>query len=111
MRLVKKLITKEEKYMKHLRIENQQGEFCRGKDWLVITEITENDILNLAKAAISEEDFDVDPFNNDDLPNPAQNIIYQKVSEQLLMLSVRKQEFRDETRNIYQDAYAKYCKE
>lgn len=95
--------------MKHLRIENRQGEFYRGNDWLVITEITENDILNLAKAAISEEDFEVDPFNNDDLPNPAQNIIYQKVSDQLLMLRARKQEFLDETRNIYQDAYNKYC--
>lgn len=111
MRQVKKLITKEEKYMKHLRIENRQGEFYRGNDWLVITEITENDILNLAKTAVSEEDFEVDPFDNDDLPNPAQNIIYQKVSEQLLMLSARKQEFLDETRNIYQDAYDKYCSE
>lgn len=97
--------------MKHLRIENRQGEFYRGNDWLVITEITENDILNLAKAAVSEEDFEFDLFNNDELPNPAQNTIYQKVSEQLLMLSARKQEFLDETRNIYQDAYNKYCSE
>ena len=61
---MKKLITKEEKYMKHLRIENRQGEFLRGNDWLVITEITENDILKLAKVAVSEEDFEVEPFNN-----------------------------------------------
>ena len=111
MRLVKKHITKEEKYMKHLRIEKRQGEFHRGDDWLVITEITESDILNLAKAAVYGENFEVDPFNNDELPNPAQNIIYQKVSEQLLMLKARKQEFLDETRNIYQDAYNKYCGE
>lgn len=111
MRQVKKLITKEEKYMKHLRIENRQGEFLRGNDWLVITEITENDILKLAKVAVSEEDFEVEPFNNDKLPNPVQNIIYQKISEQLLILNARKQDFLDETRNIYQDAYDKYCKE
>lgn len=83
----------------------------RGTDWLVITEITENDILELAIVAVSEEDFEVEPYNNDKLPSPAQNIIYQKISEQLLILSARKQEFLDETRNIYQDAYNKYCKE
>lgn len=104
-------IMKEEKYMKHLRIENRQGEFLRENDWVVITEVAEEDILNLAKAAIYDNNFEIDPFNSDELPNPAHRIIYQKISEQLLSLHTRKQEFLDETRNIYQDAYNKYCNE
>lgn len=95
--------------MRHLRIKDQKGEFLRGANWLVVTEITADDILNLAKVAVKEDDFEVDPYDEAALPNPAQRIIYQKISEQLLSLNTRKQEFLDETRNIYQNAYEKYC--
>ena len=95
--------------MKHLRIKDQKGEFLRDANWLVVTEITADDILNLAKAAVKEDDFKVDPYDEAALPNPAQRIIYQKISEQLISLNARKQEFLDETRNIFQDAYEKYC--
>lgn len=95
--------------MKCLRINDQKGEFLRETNWLVVTEITADDILKLAKAAVKEDDFEVDPYDEAALPNPAQRIIYQKISEQLLSLNTSKQEFLDETRNIYQDAYEKYC--
>jgi hypothetical protein len=97
--------------MKHLRINNRQGEFLRGNEWVVITEIIADDILNLARAAVTEEDFETDSFDDSALLNPAQKIIYQKISEQLMSLHARKQEFIDETRNVFQDAYDKYCKE
>ena len=97
--------------MKHLRINNRQGEFLKGSDWVVITEIIADDILNLARAAVSEDDFEVDVFDESALVNPAQRIFYQKISDQLISLHARQQEFADETRNIYQDAYDKYCKE
>lgn len=95
--------------MKHLRIKDAKGEFLRNANWLVVTEITADDILNLAKAAVKEDDFEVDSYDEAALPNPAQRIIYQKISEQLMSLHARKQEFLDEIRNIYQDAYDKYC--
>ena len=66
--------------MKHLRINNRQGEFLKGSDWVVITEIIADDILNLARAAVSEDDFEVDVFDESALVNPAQRIIYQKIS-------------------------------
>mgnify|MGYP004556930535 CR=1 FL=1 len=96
--------------MKHLRINNQQGEFLRENDWVIITEISAEDILNLARAAVTKDGFEVDVFDESALLNPAQKIIYQKISEQLISLHARKQEFADETRNIYQDAYDEYCK-
>ena len=94
--------------MKHLRIKDQKGEFLRSSNWIVITEITADDILNLAKKAITEEDFEIDSYDEAILQNQAQRIIYQKLSDQLISLHARKQEFLDETRNIYQDAYEKY---
>ena len=38
--------------MKHLRINDQKGEFLREANWRVVTEITADDVLNLAKAAV-----------------------------------------------------------
>ena len=95
--------------MKHLRIKERKGEFLRGTNWLEITELTAEDILCLAKDAVQEDDFVLDPYDEADLPNAAHKIIYQKISEQLLSLHARKQEFIDEMRNIYKDAYEKYC--
>ena len=66
--------------MKHLRINNRQGEFLKASDWVVISEIIADDILNLARAAVSEDDFEVDVFDESALVNPAQRIIYQKIS-------------------------------
>lgn len=111
MKQVKKHITKGNRYMKHLRINNRQGEFLKGNGWEVITEIIADDILNLARAAVTEDDFEVDAYDELALVNPAQKIIYQKISDQLMSLHSKKQEFADETRNVYQDAYDKYCKE
>lgn len=109
MRLERKHIKKGNRYMKHLRIKERKGEFLRETNWLEITELTAEDILCLAKAAVQEDDFELDPYDEAALHNAAHKIIYQKISEQLLSLHARKQEFIDETRNIYQDAYEKYC--
>lgn len=95
--------------MKHLRINNNTGEFLRVSDWHVISELKGDDVLNLAKSAINDESFEMDSFEEDKLPNPAQRIIYEKVYNQLLSLQSRRDAFIDQTRNIYQDAYDKYC--
>ena len=67
--------------MKHLRIKERKGEFLRGTNWLEITELTAEDILCLAKAAVQEDDFVLDPYDEADLPNAAHKIIYQKIRE------------------------------
>ena len=65
----------------HLRINNHKGELLHSTDWLIVTEITESDILNLAKSVICDDDFEVDLFVNAELSNPVKKIIYQKISE------------------------------
>lgn len=97
--------------MRHLGVNNRQVEFLRGNEWIAITEIITDDILNLSRVAVTEEDFETDTFDDSALLHSAQKIICQKVNKQLMSLHARKQGFVDETRNVYQDAYDKYCKE
>ena len=76
---------------------------------MVITDMTKDDLLNLAHAAIDEDDFEADKYDEALLPNPAHRIIYQQISCQLLDLHNRRTSFLEEVRNIYKDAYNKYC--
>ena len=95
--------------MKHLKIEDQKGYFTRGDSWIVISEMTKDDLLNLAHAAVEEADFELDVYDEVNLPNPPHKIIYQKISGQLQELHNRRDSFQEEIRNIYKDAYNKYC--
>ncbi|MDY3267749.1 MAG: hypothetical protein SOX26_09645 [Phocaeicola sp.] len=95
--------------MKHLKIEDRKAYFTRGESWMVVTEMTKDDLLNLAYAAIDEDDFETDVYDETLLPNPAHKIIYQQINDQLLELHNRRASFKEEVRNIYKDAYEKYC--
>lgn len=97
--------------MKHLKIEAQKAYFTRGENWMVVTDMTKEDLLNLAHAAIEEEDFETDKYDEALLPNPAHKIIYQQINSQLTDLHNRRAAFQEEVRNIYKDAYNKYCVE
>ena len=97
--------------MKHLKIEDQKAYFTRGENWMVVTDMTKDDLLNLAHAAIEEDDFETDAFNEALLPNPAHKNIYQQINGQLIDLHDRRAAFQEEIRNIYKDAYDKYCTE
>ena len=95
--------------MKHLKIEDKKAFFTRGESWMVVTDMTKEDLLNLAHAAIEEEDFETDKYDDSLLPNPAHKIIYQQINSQLTDLHNRRTIFQEEMRNIYKDAYNKYC--
>ena len=97
--------------MKHLKIEDQKALFTRGENWMVVTEMTKEDLLTLAHLAIEEEDFETDKYDEALLPNPAHKIIYQQINSQLMELHNRRASFQEEVRNIYKDAYNKYCTE
>lgn len=97
--------------MKHLKIEDQKGYFKKGESWIVVTELTKDDLLNLAHSAVEDADFEVDAYDEAKLPNPAHKIIYQHISGQLAELHNRREAFQEEVRNIYKDAYNKYCME
>ena len=89
-----------ENYPKELRGKQDEG-----------GDMTKEDLLNLAHAAIEEEDFETDVYDETLLPNPAHRIIYQQINGQLMELHNRRAAFQEEVRNIYKDAYNKYCVE
>lgn len=97
--------------MKHLKIEDQKAFFKRGENWMVVTDMTKEDLLNLAHSAIEEDDFETDKYDEALLPNPAHKIIYQQINTQLTELYKRRDSFLEEVRNIYKDAFNKYCTE
>lgn len=97
--------------MKHLEIKEQKAFFKRGNNWIVVTEMTKDDLLNLAHAAIEDDSFASDEYDESALPNPAHRIIYQRVRGQMVELHNRREAFKEEVRNIYKDAYSKYCEE
>ena len=97
--------------MKHLKIEDQKAYFAKGDNWIVVTDMTKEDLLNLAHAAIEDEDFETDTYDEVALPIPAHRIIYQQINGQLTELHNRRVAFKEEVRNIYKDAYNKYCLE
>lgn len=97
--------------MKHLKIDNHNGFFTRGESWMPVTEMTKDDLFNLAHAAVEEADFEMDAFDESSLPNPAHKIIYKQISGQLSELHNRRDAFLEEIQNIYKDAYNKYCNE
>lgn len=97
--------------MKHLKIEDQKAYFKRGESWIAVSEMNKEDLLNLAHAAVEEENLEMDAFEEAALPNPAHKIIYQRVSSQLNELHSRRADFLEEVRNVYKEAYNKYCTE
>ncbi len=97
--------------MKHLEIKGQKAYFKRGESWIIVTEMTKEDLLNLAHAAVEDDEFTADVYDESALPNPAHRIIYQRISGQLKELHNRRVAFQEEVRNIYKEAYTKYCVE
>ena len=68
-----KHIQKERTYMKHLKIENQKAFFTRGESWLVVTDMTKEDLLtkigihslNFLRLIVAVEDTFGFEFDND----------------------------------------------
>ena len=97
--------------MKNLKIESNKGFFLRGTEWVDIVNITKEDLLALVKSALEDEHFEIDPYDEGALPNPAQKIVYKHVSQQLQDIHDRREEFMEKQRSMYKESYEKYCQE
>lgn len=97
--------------MKNLKIESNIGFFLREAEWVDIVNITKEDLLALVKSALEDEHFEIDPYDEGLLPNPAQKIVYKHVSQQLQDIHDRREEFIEKQRSMYKESYEKYCQE
>lgn len=102
------LMSKGERGMKTLKIENHQGYFLTEEDsYDTIDKIDKTILLRLVNLAL-EGDFEVDEYDEEKLRNQAHQIIYKNISEKLNDLYQRRNQFRDESERLYLDEYEKY---
>lgn len=98
--------------MAYLEINDNKGLFFREGEGLVeVNKMTKDDLCQLVRLALSLEDFEMTPYDEALLQNPAHKTIYSHIYRQLSEIRGRKQEFNDEINSLYKDAYDKYCTE
>jgi len=97
--------------MKYLKIEDNKAFFIKDKaqpeNWNEIDKIEKEDLMNLIDFA-TEDDFEMDVYNEDILANKAHQIIYKSIYEKLNIFLTNKDRFKDQTENVYKEALEKY---
>jgi hypothetical protein len=99
---------REEVDMKALKIENSQGYFLTEEgDYEAVDKIDKTILIELVNLAL-KDDFEIDEYDEVSLRNQAHQIIYKSISEKLNDLNQKRQQFRDESENLYLKEYEKY---
>jgi hypothetical protein len=97
--------------MKYLKITDNKAFFLKDKeqpdDWTEIDKIEKDDLMNLLDFA-TNDDFEMDVFDEATLANKAHQIIYKSIFEKLNMFLTNKDRFKDQTENIYKEELEKY---
>jgi vacuolar-type H+-ATPase subunit I/STV1 len=98
-----------ERAMKLLKIEGDQGHFrdSNGK-YKPIDTITKEALLQLVTWTLNEKEVEFDVYDEKNVKNHAQQIVYKSVDQKLRTLRDRKQEFIDEAERSYLKEYEKY---
>jgi hypothetical protein len=96
--------------MKYLKIEDQKGLFWDGNEYQPIDKINKKDLLNLLNRS-EGDDFEMDPYNEQLLPNKAHQIIYENLHNKLEQFLADKGQFKREVNNLYKEAIGKYSAE
>lgn len=94
--------------MKVLKIDKSQGYYSvTGSKYETIDKIDKEGLLKLADLAL-EDNFEIDEYDETKLQNQAHQIIYKSISEKLLELNLRKDEFKDESERLFLEEHEKY---
>lgn len=94
--------------MIYLKIDNKVGKFYKEGTYVTIDKMANGDLWNLANAAVKDNDFQMDAYDETLLPNKAHQIIYKHVYELLLSLQGRKEQYKNECELMYKTAYDNY---
>lgn len=100
--------------MKFLKINNGQALYTVESTVLAsrqIDQISKDDLLKLLDLCITEENFEMDPYDDKLLHNKAHQIIYKNIYQKLDDLRRQKVRFSDETTALYRNAINKYSAE
>ena len=96
--------------MKCLKINRGIAQFRNEEGKYVdVDQIGKEDILYLLDIATDEEkEFGMDDYNEIEIKNPAQKIVYQNLSDKFKELLTNKSQFLDESEALYKEALQKY---
>ncbi len=95
--------------MKLLRIEDNNGYYRNeGGEYVPIEKIGKDELLRLVNLVLNEDAIELDEYNENEVKNQAQQIIYKSVARKLRDLRDRRQEFLDESARLYLEDYQKY---
>ena len=97
--------------MQLLKIENNQGFFYVNDDeYLPMDKLTKDALLKLLDLTL-ENDIEIDEYDENTIKHQAHQVIYKSISNKLLSLNSRKQEFADESERLFLAEYEKYQSE
>lgn len=95
--------------MKLLNIDNKQGHFLDIEgQYQPIDKITKDELLNLVQRVLNKKDIEFDEYDEEKIANPAHQIIYKSVYDNLKDLFESKDEFLDESETLFYEAYERY---
>lgn len=97
--------------MKYLKIDKDKAFYLKDKNqpdnWEEIDKIGKEDLLKLLDYATNEE-FELDSYEETLLANKAHQIIYKHLFEKFASFLSNKDRFKDEANNLYKEAIEKY---
>lgn len=95
--------------MKILKIESSKGLFLNSKgNYVLIDEITKEDLLRLVEHIVEDEKSELDDFNGIDIVNPAQKIIYENVYNKFSEIKTQREIILNNKNKLYSEAFEKY---
>ncbi len=98
--------------MRYLKIENNKGYFLKDNSqpnvWAEIDQIEKEDLMKLLDYATKDEEFDIEPYEEETLANKAHQIIYKHIYEKFTVFLSNKDRFIDEANSLYKSAIEKY---
>lgn len=77
------------------------------EQYIDIDKITKDHLLELINSTL-EHEVTFDTYDEQSLHNQAQRIVYKNILEKLQDLGARRQEFKDESANLYEKEYERY---
>ncbi len=95
--------------MKYLKIEQYKGYFfTETSNYEEIDKIGKTELFYLLNKATEDDNFEMDKFQDDNIGNKAQQIIYKNLFDKFTHLVQNKTRFKDESEQLYKDALEKY---
>lgn len=94
--------------MKYLKIENNKGHYLtHSSQWIEIDKISKEDLMFLLNKIMNEE-FEMDPYLEENIKHKAHQIVYKSIYEKFSGLIENKNVFKDECDAMFKNAIEKY---